>query len=510
MKYIQQFQVCRKSGVPLVMVETADCKVSIEEVFNSIPDDSRLNQPILIWDMINGIRAGRQQSKVSTNLAAILNDGQDAAIITSNPVECLRRLADPRYGEKLMGSHTFLIGADKIISDASVRQAIWNCRDVFKSLGSTLVILVPIGTRLERDIKDDIVIITHDLPTEKELGDLADGVLKDADVKVDSEMRIKMIDATLGLSGFAAEQVIAMSIDLGKKQVNSDMIWERKKKAIEQTAGLSVWRGGESFSDIGGCDNVKDFYKKLISGHRKPRCVVFIDEIEKAIGTGLDTSGTSQSMLGTMLQFMQDNNVGGVIQIGPAGCAKSAIAKAVGNEAQIPTIQFDLCGMKGSLVGESEAKLRTALATVSAIGQGKILFIATCNAINSLPPELRRRFCLSTFFFDLPTKEERTKIWHIYKGKYSMKKNVTIPSDDGWTGAEIRQCADIADRLGITLEEASCYIVPISRSARDVIQNLRKQADGNFISASKAGVYSIHEGMETVQNTGTGRRFGND
>jgi hypothetical protein len=44
---------------------------------------------------------------------------------------------------------------------------------------------------------------------------------------------------------------------------------------------------------------------------------------------------------------------------------------------------------------------------VDAVAQeGRMLFIATCNSIASLPPELRRRFTLGTFFFDLPTALE--------------------------------------------------------------------------------------------------------
>ena len=54
-------------------------------------------------------------------------------------------------------------------------------------------------------------------------------------------------------------------------------------------------------------------------------------------------------------------------------------------------------------MGASTERLRTALQIIDAVSQGRMLFIATCNSIASLPPELRRRFTLGTFFFDLPT-----------------------------------------------------------------------------------------------------------
>jgi hypothetical protein len=48
-----------------------------------------------------------------------------------------------------------------------------------------------------------------------------------------------------------------------------------------------------------------------------------------------------------------------------------------------------------------------------AVSQGRELFIATGNSITSLPPGLRCRFTLGTFFFDLSSVEERAAIWKI-------------------------------------------------------------------------------------------------
>ena len=40
----------------------------------------------------------------------------------------------------------------------------------------------------------------------------------------------------------------------------------------------------------------------------------------------------------------------------------------------------------------------------------------------SLPPELRRRFTLGTFFFDLPLREERKAIWDIYFKNWNLTR----------------------------------------------------------------------------------------
>lgn len=216
---------------------------------------------------------------------------------------------------------------------------------------------------------------------------------------------------------------------------------------------------------------------------------MFVDEIEKAFaGSGTDMSGVKTEMTGTMLSWMQDRGADGLIFIGPPGAAKSAVAKAAGATAGIPTIAFDLSAMQSSLVGGSGERLRSALQVVDAISHGRSLWIATCNSITSLPPELRRRFTLGTFFFDLPQAEERKAIWDIYLAKWNL--GGSLPDDEGWTGAEIKECARKAWRLRLPLCDSAEYIVPVSRSAADQIESLRRQASGRFLSAAQPGIFT--------------------
>jgi SpoVK/Ycf46/Vps4 family AAA+-type ATPase len=161
--------------------------------------------------------------------------------------------------------------------------------------------------------------------------------------------------------------------------------------------------------------------------------------------------------------------------------------------------------MQNSLIGASGERLRMALNIVDAISQGRALFIATCNSIGSLPPELRRRFKLGTFFFDLPTPEERKLIWRIYLDKYRVSGE--LPEDEGWTGAEIKECCHKAYRLRISLQQAASYIVPVARSAAEQIKNLRLQASGKFISASTAGVYQYEESSAPVLGAPSRRKI---
>lgn len=479
----ESFIAARKSAVPLIAVETPDAAETIRNLCaaaNSAANGSAGKMPLLEWDIVRALQGINDAGKDALD---IICGSQPPGIATGNPTECLSLLSKtPDLGIIFIhNAHLWL--------KESVIQAIWNLRDDFKSRGCTLVLLAP-AFIIPPELKGDIVLLREPLPSREEIKKIASKIIKAA-TKAGADMGSvdmdRILDALSGLPAFAAEQSLAMSIS--KSGIDYDGLWERKRQQIEQSPGLSVWRGGEKFSDIGGCENVKKFLRSVIVGNNAPRAVVFIDEIEKALaGSQGDTSGVSQSMLGTLLTWMQDREATGCIFIGPPGAAKSAVAKAVGAEGGIPTIAFDLTGMKASLVGESEQRLRAALAVVDAVAQWATLFIATCNSIGALPPELRRRFTFGTFFFDLPTKEDREMIWNLYIKKFKIK-STEIPASEGWTGAEIKQCCNIAYRLNISLAEAAEYIVPLYRSAGDSISKLREQANGRFISASSPGVF---------------------
>jgi hypothetical protein len=487
---IKQF---RRAGVPLLALETADPAEVIRGIVRNVKNGT--TPPVFQWDIIRGMTAANNEAM---EIADQLNGGNDPAIATGNPIEALKVLNSLPSGAVAV----FLGMADVLIdaqSGAICKQCLWNLRDSLKAIGVMAVLTVPLGWRVPADLVNDVVVVSVPLPSLDENTAMINTLCNDAGINVPpAEVIATATGAVSGLSGYAAEQAIALSIS--KEGINLDQVWERKRKQIEQTPGLSVWRGADSFDQIGGCENIKRFLLNLIAGKRSPRAVVFIDEIEKAFaGVAGDTSGVSQGMLGALLTFMQDKQSAGMILIGPPGAAKSAVSKCIGTHANCPTIAWDLSGSKGSLVGESEARTRAILQVIDAVGGDRVLFVATCNSIGSLPPELRRRFTLGTFFFDLPSQEERAQIWKIWLSKFALGAQ-ELPLDDGWTGAEIRQCCDIADRLGISLVAASDFVVPVSRSASDQIESLRKTASGKFLNASAPGVYRYEQRAISAQS----------
>lgn len=485
--FIDQFKNARRVSTPLIAVRTPDPAATIAAIQQAVTNGKV--PALVLWDIAAGIRGTNPNGET-----VVRQITQDPAMLT-NPVEMLTKMVQlPEDGI------IFMANAHMYLNEPSVVQAIWNLRDQFKQNYRTCVLTGP-EFKLPAALANDVLILDEPLPDLAQLTVIVNDTYKAVNLPLPKEnILTKATDAISGLAAFPAEQVCAMSIK--KDGLDLEALWERKKQQIEQTPGLSVWRGGERFSDIGGCKNIKQFLGRVLEGEEQPRSIVFIDEIEKALaGASGDSSGTSQEMLGTLLTFMQDKNATGILFIGPPGAAKTAMAKSAGNEAGIPTIAFDMSSMKGSLVGESGANMRTALKVVEAVSQNRALFCATCNSIGALPPELRRRFSFGVFFFDLPTAEERQAIWDIYLKKYGLKNQIR-PNDVDWTGAEIKQCCNLAWRLKSSLEDAATYIVPVAKSAAEQIENLRKQAVGRFISASHSGLYM----GRVVNASGDGKR----
>lgn len=491
---LDQFKAARRVSAPLIGINTPDPAATVRAVCEVVNGEAVKIE----WDLVRGLRPAMNPALAtdpSTGWIASLGEDDPTPF---NPVAALT------VAQKLPPkSVLFLHLANRIIGEPAVVQAIWNLRDAFKGNQRTLVLLAK-SLPVPAELSDDLLVLDEPLPGEEHLIQIVQQTHKDAGLDCQNSTIGKAVEALRGLSAFAAEQITAMS--LKKSGLDVGACWERKRQQIEQTPGLKVYSDGDRFAQIGGCAVVKDFLGRIMRGASRPNAVVFVDEIEKAMGGKGDLSGVSQDQLGALLSYMQDHAAAGMIFIGPPGAAKSAIAKAAGNEGGVPTIQLDLGAAKGSLVGQSEQQVREALKVITAVSNDKSLWIATCNSIADLPPELRRRFTLGTFFFDLPDANERLAIWEIWERRYEIKsggKNVR-PDHTGWTGAEIKQACDIAWRLGCTLQEAAQFVVPVSRSAADQIRKLREQADGRFLSASYPGVYRLER---PAGDTASGRHL---
>lgn len=230
----------------------------------------------------------------------------------------------------------------------------------------------------------------------------------------------------------------------------------------------------------------------------------------------------------------------GAFLLGITGCGKSLTAKAVASAWGMPLLRIDMGALKSKFVGESEQNLRRALQLaetvspcvlwfdeiekslagsvgpagdggVSADALGTVLswmqerkspvfVIATANDVRGLPPEfLRKGRFDELFWIDLPTSRERMDIMAA-----SLKERGRSPElvdltevaafTEGFTGSEISALvpdalfAAFADgQRDVTTEDlraAAASVVPIAKTTREKLDNLREWSKGRARYAS--------------------------
>lgn len=492
---IDVVKAARRVSTPLLAIQTPDQQATMFALVKGLNG----NAPKFAWDVVRGIRPLTPTAKQFIDDEG-LGDPKELASNSANPTSALE-LAGKLPEESVL----FLINGHRFVGpptfDAFVSTGVGNLRDLFKGNRRTCILLGPSFT-LPAELRQDVMVLDEPLPNDAQL---AERVLKmHALAKLPEptkEALPTIVDSIRGLSVFAAESVVALS--LRPEGLDLSDCWERKRAAVNQTKGLTISMDGPTFSDLGGLDSVIDFGKRLFAGPRRPRVVVRVDEIEKAFAAAqTDTTGVTQDQVSCFLKTMEDQGWDGMIAVGPPGSGKSLFSKALATTHRVPTIEVDLGAMKGSLVGQSEDAIREAIKVIQGVGAGSVFVVATCNKLDVLPPELRRRFLSGIWYFDLPSAEERASIWNVNLAKHGFVGGANLrddlPADQAWTGAEIRNCCRQAQGLACSLREASGYIVPVAKADPRSIERLRDAAEGKWLSATqrdqhgKATTYMRH------------------
>lgn len=506
----EQFRAARNAGVPIVALSTPDQAASVHQLRGVLEaadekEKGKKQEPtVLTWDVVRGLKA--LTAPAAAWIKALSAPQPPPPGMPPQPPFNIAQTADPVVALDVLDSAkvklpedacVFFYNAHLFWKDRPVIQGIANLRDGFKDRGQTVVLLGS-EARLPVELVNDVVALHEPLPSDIVVREIikqqyenvrAQGVKPPTNETLD-----KAVDATIGLSAFSVEQVAAMCMT--KEGLDIDATWDRKISVIEQTRGLKVWRGKEDRKSYAGGDGIAEY----IAAFQGVRVVAYIDEIEKGTaGARGDLSGVSQDQLGTLLSWTEDQEVIGLLLVGAPGTGKTYIAKVAGNMLKVPTIQIDLGAMQGSLVGESQQMIRHGLGVVDAIaqGKGKTLLLATCNSVDSLPPELIRRFKFGVYYFDLMTADVRREAWKIHMTLNGLAEQ-PIPNDENWTGAEIRSCCQIAARTGWTLLTAAERIVPTYKANPHLVENLRQQAqERGFINAA-SGLPFVNAGAEAT------------
>jgi SpoVK/Ycf46/Vps4 family AAA+-type ATPase len=394
----------------------------------------------------------------------------------------------------------------------------------FRQGQKTIIIISPIG-KIPPEIERDITLIEYKLPGRAQLNKVLDGLIdgNKALDKIDADDRLKIVEASLGLTTSEAENAMAKAVIEAKGEWTgvSKTVMREKAMMVKKTGILEYFETAEQSKDVGGLENLKKW----------------IDERKEAFTQEARDFGLPTPR--------------GCVLVGLPGCGKSLCAKVIANMMGVPLIRFDIGRVFAGLVGQSEQNMRTALQTIEAIGncvvwidelekafagagssqsgdsgvtqrvfgnfltwmqerKGASFVVATVNRIGGIPPELLRKGRVDEIFFvDLPDEKEREEIFkiHVNKRKRDAEKmskddfwQDCIKHSDGFSGAEIEEAVITGlykafhldrkskvkkDLQAIYIDAAVQNTVPVSKSQADNLKDMLQWARDNAVPASK-------------------------
>jgi len=386
----------------------------------------------------------------------------------------------------LQNFHRFLQSAEVI--QALARQVIAGKQN------RTFVVILSPAVSLPTELEKLFVVLEHELPSREQLHEIAQGIAtEEGELPQGHELEL-VLDAAAGLTRYEAENAFSLSL-VRCGRITPAAIWDIKTQTLKKSGLLSLYRGGEDFSSLGGLVALKAFCRRSLlqpsrSIKKRPR---------------------------------------GVMLLSPPGCGKSQFAKALGAETGRPVLMLDVGSLLGSLVGQTEQRTREAIRTIEAMAPcvvmvdevekafagvsgssdsgvsarmfgtfltwlndrtSDVYVVCTANDVAKLPPEFTRagRFD-AVFFVDLPSRAEKDAIWQLYLAEYELDRDQPLPTDEQWTGAEIKSCCRLAALLDLPLVQAAQNVVPVAVTAAESVERLRTWASGRCLAASHPGIY---------------------
>ena len=377
-----------------------------------------------------------------------------------------------------------------------------------------IIIVTSSISKLHENIKKDFINLDYPLPTYGEIKKEVELFLERNSIgnNLSEHLKDRIILSSLGLTIEQINKIFAKTLIKNRKLDEKclDQIIEEKKLVIGRDQVLEFYDVKESINNVGGLDNLKRWLKI--------RSKAFSQE---AKDYGLPATK-------------------GLLMLGVQGTGKSLTAKAVSSLWRLPLLKLDIGRVFGSLVGESESRIREAIKIAETISpcilwvdeidkafagmqgaQGDsgtsarvfgtlitwmqektkpVFMVATANDISKLPPEILRKGRFDEIFFiDIPNRREREEIFkiHITKTERDVQRygllNL-VEKSKGFTGAEIEQAVKDAMYLAFADDEreyetedilqALNDTVPLSEMMKEPIQDLREWANRSARMAS--------------------------
>ena len=411
------------------------------------------------------VRAIARQNKMWVRSWSVSHGITDAAYKRSRPVEktshpaaALTWLLD-KYQEQ-----SIIVTFDLVehLGDARTARLLRDLVGKMRESGGH-VVAIDHRDELPGSLTELVTRFEISLPDEQELSAIVRRTLQRkhkrlrAKVKVSSKAWKMIIRNLCGLTRRQAEQIIldAMAEDRRFSDEDLNVVLARKRQILHKDGLLEYVESPSTLDDIAGFRKLKEWL-----AHREKS---FSDEAR------------SKGLIPPR----------GLMMLGVPGAGKSLCAKAVATAWGRPLLRMDPSVLYDKFIGESERKLRDALAQAEAMApiilwideiekgfagaaakstdgglsqrmfgtlltwmqehRAPVFMIATANNIDALPAELLRKGRFDEIFFvDLPSGEAREAIFKVHLRKRDFDPGKFRLDDlaaaaQGFTGSEIEQ-----------------------------------------------------------------------
>jgi SpoVK/Ycf46/Vps4 family AAA+-type ATPase len=376
--------------------------------------------------------------------------------------------------------------------------------------GRTVVLLCPsrwTGENIPVELNSHVRLIRYDLPDKENrmaiIEDERQTLSTATHVSHDFAKAFKTITETDieayadACAGMTRQQIIDTLIMCAATHFkwDIDFVLDEKRKAVEQ-AGFTLIRPSAGFEIIGGLTPLKRWVQLI-----------------------------SRRFTNAAKDYGFIRNIRGLLMAGVPGCGKTLVAKSMANEMNMNILMVEAQNLKGSLVGESEAKVHKLLEIARAaaplivfvdeaekllgksegvhdggahdaiLGQfltfmqeddSGVFFVFTANNMNKFSPELVDRF-EGRFFIDLPEPEEREEIIKIHLklrsqdvDKYDVpdlvKRTAKFSGRNIEDGIEEAMTVSFSEDRPLEMQDlvdVFTVLVPTSKTKKDEIEHMR-------------------------------------
>lgn len=377
--------------------------------------------------------------------------------------------------------------ANHVIANPPIYRALLDCCALLAANGSTVILVAPNFGTLPPELVHVAPLIRQPLPTREELAEPLQTVATAANVELNGN-RSALLDAAAGLTLAEAENAFALAL-VESGELEPATVQREKMRTLAGTGYLTVEQPRE-LASVGGLGAFKAYLAgEVIPNCRDIDLQVRGVLLAGLPGTGKSqlAKAAAAALRWPLIRLDVGACKGGLVgqsesNIRNATAVIEAVAPCV---LWIDEIEKAVGGFKSSAATDGGTTLGMVghLLTWLQEHRQPIFTVATCNDYNALPPELTRagRFD-ERWVVDLPTVDERKAIAvvHLNRLDCSTELAETIAQrTDGFTGAEIEQLVKSAARLSgrrpalADIAAASASIKPLSVINRDAVVQFR-------------------------------------